>query len=129
MSKENVITAVLTFLITLAIIKFMQQLRFSGLRMGVTSQSILHHRLYRFLPTPIVEIESQSKNYLAKHLTRIIVIDDVAYWVKDNRFFSADIKEGSVVSDTTKEVDTINMSKADIDKMLFIIDKLKDDKE
>jgi hypothetical protein len=40
-------------------------------------------------------------------------------------FYVADTFDGAVDSETVRPVDTNNMSKRDIDKMLFILDSLK----
>jgi hypothetical protein len=40
-------------------------------------------------------------------------------------FYVADTVDGAVDSETVRPVDTNNMSKRDIDKMLFILDSLK----
>ena len=49
-----------------------------------------------------------------------------AYWVSDNMFFIAKAEYGQVLLETAKPVDINNMSKKDIDKMLFILDNLKE---
>jgi hypothetical protein len=58
-------------------------------------------------------------------MIKIIVIDNKAYWVKDNVFYSADTDNGDIVSPTAEPVDISTMSKKDIDKMLFILDNLR----
>jgi hypothetical protein len=55
-----------------------------------------------------------------------LIIEDHAYWVHDNMFYIADTVEGLVNPETVRPIDTNNMSNRDIDKMLFILDSLKD---
>ena len=50
----------------------------------------------------------------------------MAYWVKDNIFYEASITNSGVDSATTKVVDTIGMDSVELDKMLFIMDKLRE---
>ena len=53
------------------------------------------------------------------------MLEDHAYWVHNNMFYVADIADGLVNPETVRPVDTNNMSNRDIDKMLFILDSLK----
>ena len=53
-------------------------------------------------------------------------MDDQAYWVKDNVFYTADMDEGDVNKNTTREVDTMTMNKVQLDKMMFIMDRLRE---
>lgn len=128
---EIILFFVLTFIATLGIIKHSKKLREEGIRSVMKSQSSIHGKVNAFIPKPnqSKETKSQSRNYVSERMIKIIAIDGKAYWVKDNVFFSADMIDGRVDRNTTKEVDTINMSKSELDKMLFIIDKLKDDEE
>jgi hypothetical protein len=70
------------------------------------------------------EINSQSKNHVSKYMVKIIVIEQKAYWVKDNIFYTAETNDGQIVHETAKPVDIGNMPKKELDKMLFILDNL-----
>ena len=70
------------------------------------------------------EVVSQSRKHVEQHMVKIIVIENKAYWVKDNIFYVAETDHGNIVPESVKPVDTANMSKKDIDKMLFILDNL-----
>ena len=75
------------------------------------------------------EIESQSAKHAASTMIKVIVIEEKAYWVKDNIFYFADTSNGDVVGTTAEPVDISAMSKKDIDKMLFILDNLRKGKK
>lgn len=98
--------------------------------MVLRSQSAIHNKTKLFSP-PIQkpEVFSQSKKHVQDHMLKVMVIDGKAYWVKDNIFFVAETNRGNVLHDSAKQVDTSNMSKADIDKMMFILDKLNEVQE
>lgn len=49
-----------------------------------------------------------------------------AYWVSDNIFFIAKAEDGRVLLETAEPVDVNSMSKKDINRMLFILDNLKE---
>ncbi len=54
-------------------------------------------------------------------------MDDQAYWIKDNTFYTADMVQGTVDKETTRIVDTMTMNKVQLDKMIFIIDRLREE--
>lgn len=91
-------------------------------------QSDIHESIRTFVPKKLnnkEKIESQSAKHAANTMIKIIVIDNKAYWVKDNVFYSADTDNGDIISPTAEPVDISTMSKKDIDKMLFILDNLR----
>ena len=94
----------------------------------VYSQSSIHLMIKDFLPKTLYERprqQSQSLKHVEKNTVKVIFIENKAYWVSNNIFYSAEALNGNVNLDTTKPIDTTDMSKKDIDKMLFILDNLK----
>ncbi len=75
---------------------------------------------------PIKKRISQSTKYEEKTNIRVLIIDNVAYWVKENVFYKASVLNNGVDSDTTQVVDTIGMDSVELDKMLFIMDRLRE---
>jgi hypothetical protein len=65
------------------------------------------------------------KDFDAKS-TRILIIDNEAYWIKNNTVFVAEVIDGEVEKETTREVDTMAMDKVQLKKMIFIVEKLKE---
>lgn len=72
------------------------------------------------------EKQTQSKMHSSKTNIRVIVMEDQAYWIKDNIFYTADILGDGVDKETTRRVDTMVMNKVQLDKMMFIIDRLRE---
>lgn len=72
---------------------------------------------------------SQSKKVAERNVIRVIVIDDKAYWVSENIFYVSDVVGEEPDPSTAKPVDTTNMSKKDVDKMMFILDNLNGGKQ
>ena len=92
------------------------------------TQSSIHLMIKDFIPKTLYERprqQSQSLKHVEKNTIKVIFIEDKAYWVSNNIFYCAETIGGSVDVDTTEPIDTSNMSKKDIDKMLFILDNLK----
>jgi len=84
-----------------------------------------------FIPKTLYEKPrpfSQSLNHVEKNTVKVIFIEGKAYWVSNNIFYCADALGGAVDLDTTTPIDTTNMSKKDIEKMLFILDNLQNGK-
>lgn len=119
---------VLTFIFLAYIISYNTKIRSKGIKEVMSSQSAIYNKIKDFIPKNLINnlSVSQSQNHIHKYMLKVIVVDDAAYWIKDNMFYKAEIKDGSVLPDTAKQVDTSSMSKEDLDKMIFIVDKLRD---
>ena len=126
---EYFLSISLTLLLSWSIIK-LNGYKVSKTLKGVKyTQSDIHESIRAFIPKKInnkKKIESQSAKHAANTMVKIIVIEDKAYWVKDNIFYFADALDGDIVSPTAKPVDIESMSKQDINKMLFILDNLRE---
>jgi hypothetical protein len=72
---------------------------------------------------------TQSVSYLKQAYMKVMVVRDRAYWIKDNTFYTAHAPNGQVQKETTKEVDTMAMSKVELNEMLFIIEKLREESD
>lgn len=94
------------------------------------SQSHVHSLISPLLPKGIKikkPKKTQSRIHEEKNNIKVIIMDNSAYWIKDNAFYMADMFiDGTVNKDSTRRVDTDGMSKVQLDKMLFIIDKLRE---
>lgn len=94
------------------------------------SQSHIHSLISPLLPKgpqPKKIKKTQSTIHEAKNNIKVIIMDNSAYWIKDNAFYTADMSiDGTVNKESTRRVDTDSMSKVQLDKMLFIIDKLRE---
>jgi tRNA splicing ligase len=124
---EYILAIGLTFVLSLAIIKFSIKRSIKSIKKIKYSQSHIYEKTRHFMPQHKHEesvMLSQSMRHVQEHMIKIIVIDNKAYWVKDNIFYTAETNNGTVIPETAKPVNTSDMSKKDIDKMLFILDNL-----
>ncbi|NDB58863.1 hypothetical protein EB001_10475 [bacterium] len=90
-------------------------------------QSDTHNFLKEFFSrdTEMENKTTQSKKRQEERGTKIIVTeDDKAYWVIDNIFYTTNVINGRPDFDNARPIDTSNMSKKELDKMLFILDNL-----
>ena len=93
----------------------------------IVSQSML---LYRYNSAKKYSRKLVTKTQSTKHYdktnVKVIILDNQAYWIKDNIFYRAPLVGQSIDKDLAEEVDTISMDRVQLDKMLFIMDKLRE---
>lgn len=127
MTKINMVVIVLTllsYLVILSIIKRKQTKKFS---LVIGSQRDVHNMMKVFHARNTIEYKpSQMKKHEDKNKINVLVIGDQAYWISDNVFYTGNIVDGQIDHETTTPINTENMQKEEIDKMLFIVDNLKD---
>lgn len=68
----------------------------------------------------------QSNNFVKDSYTKVLILDDNAYWIKDQALYTAEIVDGMVDKETTRRVDTMTMDKVELDKTMFIVEKLRE---
>ena len=68
--------------------------------------------------------QSQSEKHAEKNSIRVIFLEDKAYWVVNNVFYCANAVNGTFDRETAQPINTENITKEEIDKLLFILDKL-----
>lgn len=71
-------------------------------------------------------VERQSTKHEEKTNIKVIIMEDKAYWIKDNSFYVADFVDNMVDRDSVRIVDTMSMDKVQLDKMFFIMDQLRE---
>jgi hypothetical protein len=126
---------VLAFVLTTAcfytILVLMKKKEKRSISKIIYRQSDMHNILKDFFFKDIFDdkvVTSQSKTWKEKQTTRVVIIDQKAYWVSNNMFYVGDTVDGKVMPETGKPLDTTKMSKKEVDKMLFILDNLKNGK-
>lgn len=79
-----------------------------------------------FGPVNAVKKLTQSKKYIQESHIKVVVSENKAYWIKDHQFFVADVVNGNVDNDSTKQVDTMSMNDVELKKMLIIVETLRE---
>ena len=69
-------------------------------------------------------VQSQSSKHEESKFTKVLVLEDTAYWISNNQVFSAEILNNHKDPESASAVDIMGMDKIQLDKMIFIIDKL-----
>ena len=75
---------------------------------------------------PVQKKTRQSRNYQDEAYVRVVIVDSKAYWIKGNTFYTANVVDGVVEKESTKEVDTMSMSDVELKKMLVIVETLRE---
>lgn len=122
------ILGILTYSLLFGIIILMTLVKNNKRRKIIYRQSDMHNLLKIFFSKQL-NIEnsfiSQLKKRKENKTIKAIIIQNKAYWVMDNIFYIGSASDGKVIPETGVPVDTTNMSKPEIDKLLFILDNLK----
>jgi hypothetical protein len=96
------------------------------------SQSHIHELVSPFLPdlrNYKKFIDRQSAHQEEKTNIKVVIFDDKAYFVKDGTFYCAEMHGTEIDGANATLVDTMGMDKVQLDKMLFIMDQLRDGKK
>jgi hypothetical protein len=125
---QELIAVALTLPIAWAIIKVIKKRARKNFSKTLYRQSDIHSLLKYFFSIKLLnedEHPSQLTKRKQKSMIKVIFLDSQAYWVSDNTFYVAEAVNGEIQKHTVKPVNTNGLSKKDLDKMLFILDSLK----
>lgn len=118
----------LTMLLTWSIIRIVTKTKYKKSHRIIYRQSDMHKMMKKFFTYELPQQESPSSQLQKRReesTIKVLVVEDQAYWVASNIFYVANVEDGNPIPETAKPVDTTNMSKKDVDKMLFILDNLR----
>ena len=96
------------------------------------SQSHIYELMAPYLdlaPPPELNKNRQSNNFIKNIYTKIMIVKNKAYWIKDNAVYVADVVNGEVVKEGAHVVDTMSMDKVELKEMMFIVEKLREDND
>lgn len=91
------------------------------------SQSHIYEITKEFIPDEFFfkkQRDTQSKGHEKSMYTRVVFLDNEAYWIKNNALFVADMDEGVVAEETARKVDTIGMDRVQLEKVIHIVEAL-----
>lgn len=78
------------------------------------------------MPAKIIRKDTQATTFLKKTYVRVVIVDNDAYWIKDNALYTAVVIDGMVDKETTRRVDTMSMDKVQLDKTMYVVEKLRE---
>lgn len=97
----------------------------------INLNKIREERFMSFFKNFEIGLENNSKSQIGQILDRgmvkVAICENVAYWVVNNEIYRADVdKEGRVDSERASVIDVFNLSEKEVEKLLVIIDSIKD---
>lgn len=99
----------------------------SKLRYSQTHIYSLMTPLLDYVPaTPAEAGPKQSLKYIQSSYIRVVIVDDSAYWIKDNALYTAEVVDGMVSKESSRRVDTMSMDKVELDQTMYIVEKLRE---
>lgn len=98
------------------------------------SQSEKYEILSRYMPAPVnktkgyeeFDMDQEIEDYLEENAVNVVMEGNSIYWVQDNVFYTANVIGDEVDQESIHPIDTESMSKSELEKMLIILDTLKE---
>ena len=118
----------LTLLSYWSIIKISNKRRMIFLNKNKYRQSSIFEMVKDVVPKQRFDkpkVITQSQRHIQKNMLRVVIADGSAYWILNNVFYTANAVNGRVDEETIKPLDIENMPIKELDKMLSILDDLK----
>lgn len=118
----------LTIVVSWSIIKISNIQRMIFLNKHKYRQSSIHEMVKDVIPKQRFDKSktmTQSQKHIQKNMLRVVITEGKAYWILNNVFYTANAINGRVDESTIKPLDIENMSTKELDKMLSILDDLK----
>lgn len=115
---------------------YKRKLAKSRLKLPIMSQAYKYK--YLQLTYPFLQFEgrrgsnlkTQATDYHDKRSTKIVILQDQAYWIGMGGLQTGIMNEsGEVIRDSIKIVDTMSMDSVELDKIITIIDTLTEGKQ
>jgi hypothetical protein len=118
----------LTLFLSWSIIKVSNKKRITFLKNIKYRQSDMYEMMKDAIPKrrfDKTKFITQSQKHIQKNMLKVVIEKDKAYWILDNVFYTASAINGRIDEDTAKPLDIESMSTKELDKMLSILDDLK----
>jgi hypothetical protein len=118
----------LTLLSYWSIIKISNKKRMVFLNKNKYRQSSIYEMVKDVIPKQRFDkpkVITQSQKHIQKNMLRVVIAEGSAYWILNNVFYTANAINGRVDEETIQPLDIDNMPTKELDKMLSILDDLK----
>ena len=81
-----------------------------------------------YLPPQRKPLVSQASKIHGDTSTKVLFIDDMAYWIENGRLHEANLNDRGLDMETKKTVDIMSMNDVELKKMIFVVEKLTEGK-
>ena len=69
-------------------------------------------------------LKTQATDFHDSQAIRILIVEAKAYWIDRHILYTADVVNGDMDQNTAKPIDTMVLDKVQLDKIMFVVDKL-----
>lgn len=85
---------------------------------------------YSYFPLyqPVRSRQAQSYKYQDRTMTKVLVLENKAYWIQPNGLHTANVINGVLDQESTKIVDTMAMDDVELKQIIYVIDQLSEGK-
>jgi predicted XRE-type DNA-binding protein len=122
---EFMFGAIFMLIVLLFFGRIMKQTKVTRVLPVVYSQSRTNqiNNRYDFVKS-IKKITQSSEDFRQNNMLKVITIDGLAYWIEENALYQAEIINRNIIQETKKKVDTHTIDGVELDKIVFIVDRL-----
>lgn len=118
-------TLIMFVMVRRSVEKHAKQNKVKGL---MFSQSYRDKLFYQNIPNfgqePKKKLVTQATKHTESVSTRIIMMDNIAYWIEESGVVFAKITEEGINQEDKKPLDTMGMDDVELKKIMFIVEKL-----
>jgi hypothetical protein len=118
----------LTLFASWSIINISNKKRMMFLGKDRYKQSYIYEIIKDVVPKQIFDkpkVITQSQKHIQKNMLKVVITEGKAYWILGNVFYTANAINGRVDEETTMPLDVQDMPAKELNKMLSILDDLK----
>ena len=118
----------LTLFASWSIINISNKKRMMFLGKDRYKQSYIYEIIKDVVPKQLFDkpkVITQSEKHIQKNMLKVVITEGKAYWILGNVFYTANAINGRVDEETTKPLDVQDMPAKELNKMLSILDDLK----
>jgi hypothetical protein len=123
---EYILGAVVSFILMLSIVYVLRE-RDTAKRIKIQSRQSIMFELIKS-SISFIDYEQKIVTQATKHedrdKVRVLILENKAYWIKNNAVFEAEVLDGNFDHNQGKVVDTMGMDKVELDKLSFIVETL-----
>lgn len=69
-------------------------------------------------------VNRQSDEHEKKINIKVLIMDDKAFWIKNNAVYTAPVENDEIIKGSATQVDIMGMDEVELGKIMFIIDQL-----
>lgn len=130
-SLEYFLGAFITLGIFLFLMKNLAKTQISNSESKFINRQSLYVELHKLINPESVKkiVETQSTKHIKLTNLKVLIMEDQAFWIKNNAVYTAPVENDEVQRNSATKVDMMAMNKVELDKMMFVIDKLNEGKK